>query len=145
MEQDENPIVILNEDECWERLAQNNVARIATHVADVVDITPLNYIVDDSTLVFRTAAGNKLNELTINSSIVFETDQFDDERGWSVVVHGEAKVLETEREILEAEKLPLRPFVPTIKPVFVRIIPTRITGRIFRFGEEPRQEDQQDG
>ena len=145
MDHSEQAITILSERECWERLAQQEVGRIVTHVGDIVDVVPVNYVVDGETLLFRTAAGNKLNELTINPRIAFEVDEFDKNHGWSVVVHGVARALETEHEIFEAERLPLRPFVPTLKPVFVRITPETATGRTFRFGEEPRREDLQEG
>jgi hypothetical protein len=35
------------------------------------------------------------------------------------------------------EALPLRPWVPTIKTVFVRITPDRISARKFAFGPDP--------
>ena len=145
MESSASPITVISDDESWERLAAERVGRLVTHVGGVVDIVPINFVVDGRSIVFRTAAGSKLAGLTINSDVVFEVDYFDEERGWSVVVRGAARALELEAEIALAEALPLKPFVPTLKPTFVRIDPTAISGREFQFGEEPRREDAQEG
>lgn len=145
MNSNEDPVTVLDEQTCWERLATQQVGRLVTHVGDVVDIAPINFVVDEGGLVFRTAAGSKLAELSINDSVVFETDSFDAERGWSVVAHGRARALSTEDEVAAAEALPLRPSVATLKPTFVRIEVSRVTGREFEFGPEPRREDVQNG
>lgn len=128
-----SPISVLSDEECWARLATQRIGRLVTRVGDVVDIVPINFVVDGETIVFRTAPGNKLNELTINSSVVFEADVFEQTAGWSVVLRGSARALETRAEIAEAEALPLRPFVPTVKPVFVRIENATVSGRSFVF------------
>lgn len=145
METSANPVTVLSEDDCWERLATQQVGRLVTHVGGLVDIVPINFVVDGRSLVFRTAAGSKLAGLTVNSDVAFEVDRFDDEGGWSVVVRGAARALEHEDEVSAAEALPLRPFVPTLKPTFVRIEVSAISGRAFEFGEEPRREDAQEG
>ncbi|QIK64103.1 pyridoxamine 5'-phosphate oxidase family protein [Leucobacter viscericola] len=131
------PITVLSDTECWEHLATQRVGRLVTSVGDVVDIVPINFVVDGDTVVFRTAPGSKLSELTVNSSVVFEVDSFGETSGWSVVLRGRARALETEAEIAAAELLPLKPFVPTVKRVFVRIEATAVTGRSFVFGSEP--------
>ena len=145
MDANVSPVTVLTEDDCWERLATEQVGRIVTHVGGVVDIVPINFVVDGRTIVFRTAAGSKLAGLTINSDVAFEVDRFDDSRGWSVVVRGEARALTLEAEVGAAEALPLRPFVPTLKPTFVRIVVSSVSGRAFEFGEELRREDAQEG
>ncbi|WP_336992414.1 pyridoxamine 5'-phosphate oxidase family protein [Leucobacter sp. VD1] len=145
MSENQSVVTVLAEDECWERLASQRVGRLVTSVRDVVDLVPINFVVDGRTVVFRTAAGNKLAELTINHTVLFEVDEIGEESGWSVVLRGNARVLEAEAEIAEAEALPLKPFVPTLKPTFVRIETLSIGGREYRFGEEPRREDQQEG
>lgn len=127
---------MLSEQECWDRMREQRVGRLVTHVTDIVDIVPINYVVDGETIVFRTAPGNKLAELTVNSSVVFEADSFDEESGWSVVLRGRARVMYKESEVLEAEQLPLRPFVPTVKRVFVRVEDATVTGRAFRFDSQ---------
>ncbi|EYT56734.1 pyridoxamine 5-phosphate oxidase [Leucobacter sp. UCD-THU] len=145
MSENQSAVTVLSDDECWRRLGSQRVGRLVTSVGDVVDVVPINFVVDDGSVVFRTAPGNKLVELTINDSVLFEADEIGEESGWSVVVRGHARVLEAQAEVAEAEALPLKPFVPTLKPTFVRIEVVSIGGREYRFGPEPRREDQQEG
>ena len=55
-----------------------------------------------------------------------------------MVVKGTARVLEKQAEIFAAEAIGLRSWIPTVKTVFVRIVPTEVTGRRFQFGQNPR-------
>ena len=145
MDRKEVPVIVLTEEECWKLLGLETVGRLVTHVGDVVDIVPLNFVVDAGSLVFRTAAGSKLSGLTVNSSVALEVDRFNEERGWSVVVHGRAEVITRDEELAEVEQLPLAPMVTTVKPTFVRIQVDSVRGRRFRFGPEAMAADQQDG
>ena len=43
-------------------------------------------------------------------------------------------------DILDAEQAPLRPWIATLKPIYVRVIAMEITGRRFKFGPEPDHE-----
>ena len=138
-------MTVLDDAACWERLATQQVGRLVTHVGDLVDVVPINFVVDGESIVFRTASGSKLAGLTVNNAVAFEVDEIGEERGWSVVLHGRAHALETEAEIAAAEKLPLRPYVPTLKPTFVRVVVETLSGRAYEFGEEPRREDVQEG
>ncbi|UBH05286.1 pyridoxamine 5'-phosphate oxidase [Leucobacter sp. Psy1] len=131
------PITHLETSESWERLRSQHLGRIVTRVGDVVDIFPVNYVVDGESIVFRTAEGGKLAELTVNENVLFEVDDYDALQAWSVVVRGTAQRLEQGEEIADAEDLPLRPMAPTLKTNFVRITATEVTGRQFERGPEP--------
>ncbi|MDO5498542.1 MAG: pyridoxamine 5'-phosphate oxidase family protein, partial [Propionibacteriaceae bacterium] len=99
------------------------------------DIFPLNFVITDGDIVFRTERGSKLLELTINEQVAFEADDWEENLGgWSVVCRGVAQQLESSAELEAAEQLPLQPWVETVKTVFVRIKVEQITGRAFRFG-----------
>ncbi|PRI10416.1 pyridoxamine 5'-phosphate oxidase family protein [Leucobacter massiliensis] len=145
MSENEKPNEVLSEQECWERLKTQAVGRLVTRVGEVIDIVPINYVVDGRSIVFRTAAGSKLVELTINSSVLFEVDEIGEDAAWSVVVRGNARALEHSDEVLAASQLPLRPYLPTYKPTFVRIDVDEVTGRDYRYGEEAPLEDHQEG
>lgn len=136
-EQNENPVTTLTEDQCWNLLAGTEMGRMATSVNNRPEIFPLNYVTDGESLVFRTAEGNKLLELTANDQVAFEIDGFTEEKGWSVIVHGHAEVITDADEHARAEKLPLLPWVPTVKHHYVRIIADTVSGRRFHFGAEP--------
>lgn len=131
---DNNPISVLEEDTAWGYLAGAEVGRIATSKSDVPEIFPVNFALDGESVVFRSAAGTKLDELTSNASVVFEADGWDGNGGWSVIIHGKAEVITGEDELARADKMPLRPWIDTDKPNFVRIVPDAISGRTFVFG-----------
>ncbi|ALJ21316.1 pyridoxamine 5'-phosphate oxidase family protein [Microbacterium sp. No. 7] len=127
----------LTDAECFERLAQHELGRLVTSVGAVLDIFPVNYVLDGQTIVFRTAEGSKLTELTINDQVLFEVDSFTDADAWSVVVRGAAARLDTAAEVEAADRLPLTPWIPTLKYNYVRVTPDAVSGRAFRRGEEP--------
>lgn len=124
-------------EQCWVLIATQSVGRLATSVERVPDIAPINFVVDDQTLVFRTAEGSKLFAVTINPTVAFEVDEWGPDTGWSVVIKGEAYQITGSDELARVEGLALSPWVPTVKLHYVRITPTEITGRRFRFGPEP--------
>ena len=134
-----DPVTVLADDESWARLRSHSVGRVVTRVGDILDIFPINYVVDGESLVLRTAEGTKLAEMVISGDVLFEVDHVDDRTAWSVVVRGSARRLETEADIAAAERLTLQPLVPTLKRNFVRITATSISGREFVLGPEPER------
>lgn len=134
---EKNPVTALSDEQCWARLGTQELGRLVTHAAEVLDIFPVNYVVDDESIVFRTAEGSKLFELTINDDVLFEVDDHTDEDAWSVVVRGHAHRLETSADVERADSLPLNPWIPTLKYNYVRIVPISLSGRAFRRGTEP--------
>ncbi len=44
--------------ECWQMLRDEEFGRLAYRLVDEVHITPINYAVQESSLLFRTAEGN---------------------------------------------------------------------------------------
>lgn len=132
-------------EENWNLLEHAQLGRLALSVRDDVDIFPINYAVSEGALYFRTSPGSKLAELTANPRIALEADRYDDEVAASVIVKGLAERLELQSEIDAADQLELRPWIPTLKYRWVRIVPTRITGRRFRRAAEPDRYDVVDG
>ena len=120
----------LHPEECWEFLRDREFGRIALHLLDEVHIVPINYVVDDHRLLFRTAEGSKLLGLKMNADVAFEVDEIENEIAISVVVRGQAHELTGDRARL-VEQLPLRPWVDTPKMRIVAIQATEITGRRF--------------
>lgn len=128
----ENPVSELDEDESWQLLSRHEVGRLATTAGGILDIFPITYVVDNQSIVFRTGPGTKLVELTINDQVVFEIDHYDEREGYSVIVHGTAEQLDSMADIDYAQTLPLPSLFPTERPRYVRINPTRVSGRKFR-------------
>jgi uncharacterized protein len=131
------PVAELSDAQCWELLHANAFGRLALSVANQPEIFPINFVVQNGTLLFRTAQGTKLAALTINEAVALEIDGHDDFGGWSVVVKGHAHAAEWGEDFNEAQTAGLRPWVATVKQVFVRVEPVTVTGRRFVFGPEP--------
>lgn len=136
----DEPILVLTEEQCWQLLERIQHGRLVAVVDGRADIFPVNVAAQDRTLVFRTAAGTKLAGVTVNENVLFEADGILSDQAWSVIVRGTAEQLQTSAERAEAEKLELKPWTPTLKDHFVRITPTEVSGRHFRFGEYRERE-----
>jgi nitroimidazol reductase NimA-like FMN-containing flavoprotein (pyridoxamine 5'-phosphate oxidase superfamily) len=81
--------------------------------------------------VFRTNEGSKLLGLTMDADVAFEIDEVGDDEASSVVVRGRARALDP-AEALEAEELPVRPWVDEEKFRVVVIDVDELSGRRFR-------------
>ena len=135
----ENPIEILKEDEALELVGDHQLGRLVVRIKDDFDIYPLNYVVNEGKIYFRTAEGSKLFTVSINDRVLFEADEHTEDKAWSVIVKGRARILQRTDEIQEADELPLKPWLPTLKYNYVEITPEEISGRRFQLGEEPER------
>lgn len=143
----ENPDVsTLNDDESLDLLGTTTLGRLVVHRTDDLDLFPVNYVVSDGKIYFRTAEGTKLFTLSLlDSRVLFEADHVDRDgdgnpaHAWSVIVKGTARALTDPDEIHAADNLPLSPWLPTLKYNFVEITPTEVSGRTFNLGEEPER------
>lgn len=134
MDYDDDIVTELTTQECWEVLRGEEFGRLAYRMGEDVNIAPINYAVDGDTLLFMTAEGSKLLGVVMNPGIAFEIDRIDGELAQSVVVRGQARLLE-EDEAHRAENVALRPWIDTVKYNVVEIVPEGITGRRFRLNE----------
>lgn len=133
------PVKNLTEQESRERLGALTLGRIVVRRSDDIEIFPVNYVMDEKNLYFRTAEGNKLFTISLNHDVLFEVDNVDDTTAWSVVVRGNAELVRDGEEIQHVDSLDLKPWIPTLKYNYVRITPDEITGREFQLGEEPER------
>lgn len=139
-----DPVQTLTAEQSWEHLRSQELGRLVTRVGETIDIFPVNYAVDGEGLLFRTAPGSKLFELTVNADVLFEVDDYTDTAAWSVIVRGRAQALETDADIERAEAAGLRPWIPTDKRVYVRIAPASVSGRAFQRDPEPDRDGPQE-
>jgi uncharacterized protein len=118
---------------CWDVLRSLRVGRLAVCADGRPLILPVNYVVDGSSIVFRTAAGTKLTA-SRDRNVAFEVDDYDDrsQLASSVVIAGRAVEITDIDEWDQALSLPLFPWDVAPKSRFVRIIPDSVTGRRFR-------------
>lgn len=120
--------------QCVGLLEQHTLGRLAflAKVGVMPLIIPVNYVVDEDTVVFRSDAGSKLSAAILGAPVAFEVDGDHDEKnqtGWSVVVHGHAEEVTDPIELARLEQLPLAPWAPGAKAHYVRIRPGEINGR----------------
>ena len=136
---DGNPVLELDDEQSWRLLNATKHGRLVVSVAGEPDIFPVNYLTSDRKIYLRTAPGNKLAQLTINSRVLFETDGVLSDEAWSVVLRGTARVLTNSSELATVEELGLKTWVPTLKDFYVEIVPTSLSGRHFQLGEQPER------
>lgn len=131
---------ILSVEDCWQLLASASVGRLAIDIAGKPDIFPINYVIDNGTIVFRSAAGTKLAASVLLHHVAFEIDGYEPHgrTAWSVVVKGKAHEIEKMMEVYDAQDLPLFPWVVSEKPNFVRITADEVTGRRFHVVDQVR-------
>src|SRR6185312_114735 len=84
---------ILPQHECWSLLASTALGRLVTSVDNRPEIFPVNFVVQNRTVLFRTAEGTKLVSTAINNQVVFEADEHNVAEGWSVIVRGTARAV----------------------------------------------------
>jgi uncharacterized protein len=122
----------ISRDECLQLLAGDEIGRLAVIDGRTPVILPVNYAMDGDAIVFRTAAGTKL-EAGPRSPASFQIDSIDREHhtGWSVVVTGRLEeVTEYDSETLDRlRRLDVAPWAGGDKPHWMRLEPARITGR----------------
>ena len=123
---------ILSPQECHEHLALGAVGRLGFVEEGGPVILPVNYTMDGTAIVFRTAAGSKLSVGMMQRPVCFEVDDWDTmtHSGWSVLAKGVAdEVLDT-AEIERLERLPVRPWSrPDLRDHWIRIMVEELTGR----------------
>ncbi|MGN6445972.1 pyridoxamine 5'-phosphate oxidase family protein [Amnibacterium sp.] len=119
----------LTERECWNRLAEHGIGRIAMVAGGEPVILPIGYAVVPGGLLLRTRPGSKLFSILLDGRVAFEIDDHDDEHGWSVLVVGRAE------EVLPRDHVgipPAAPFAGDDARALVMITPIRVTGRELR-------------
>jgi transcriptional regulator with XRE-family HTH domain len=124
----------LTQAECHQLLAPRGIGRIGFRSASGMMILPVNYAVTGGTVVIRTGAGSLIGGHG-DGPVSFQADHFDLElgQGWSVLVLGEAhRVLQPGELQQLREHCDLRPWPGGEHDLFVRIVPTQLTGRRIR-------------
>ncbi len=133
MDQTENGIEVLSDDVCWERLRRTSIGRLGVHHDGQPAIYPINYLVDGSSIVFRTRRDSKIYSAPRLERVAFEIDGFEPAHGdaWSVLIKGFGRFVDSAAEIKQIDTLPLYPWVDAERSDWIRIIPVETTGRRF--------------
>jgi nitroimidazol reductase NimA-like FMN-containing flavoprotein (pyridoxamine 5'-phosphate oxidase superfamily) len=120
----------LSREECLEKLRTHSVGRVSATENALPVIVPVNYVVDGSAVVFRTAAGGLLDRVCHSSVVAFEVDEIaaDGMSGWSVLIVGVADALD-EGEQVRASSRRLVSAAGPGRDHFVRVTFGQVTGR----------------
>lgn len=121
----------LSGDECQALLGGSHLGRVALVEGGRPLILPVNYVLDDGVVVFRTDQGSKLDAAVRGAPVAFEVDGVNSERrtGWSVLVRGRAEHVTDRSELERLRRLPLVPLAPGAKRHYVRVKADEVTGR----------------
>lgn len=122
----------LTPEQCWALMRTTSVGRLAVWVEDHPDIFPVNFVVDQGSVVFRTGEGTKVAGAA-GALVAFEADGRDagTDRAWSVVVRGRARSITELHDVIASSELPLHPWHEGHKDRFIRITPDVVSGRRF--------------
>ena len=127
----ERALRTLSPAECFDLLEPGGIGRVGFTSADGIMMLPVNFAVTRKTIIFRTAPDTLL-ALYGNAQVSFEVDRFDEalHEGWSVLAQGHAHKVTDERQIKHLEDgTHLEPWAAGARDVYIRIAPSRISGR----------------
>ena len=130
----------LDEAECLRLAAGQEVGRLAYNGRFGPAILPVNYRLFEGSVVFRTGAGSPMEEdlrtgiEDAEYRIAFEVDEFESDvrEGWSVLIQGSVHHVSSPEERAAVAGAGVRSWAVGPKDAYLRIRPTRITGRRLR-------------
>lgn len=126
----------LTEEQCLALIEPGGIGRIACTGRFGPVVLPVNYALHEGAIVFRTAEHGPLDEdlrtgiADADYRVAFEIDSLDPgtRQGWSVLIQGPARhVTESGQDAVRTAGV--EPWAPGERELFVRIVPSRITGR----------------
>lgn len=134
--------VSVDEAECLRLISPGGIGRLGYVGRYGLTILPVNYRLYEGTIVFRTAQDSPTDEdlrtgiANAEYRVAFEIDELDlaAREGWSVLVQGSLHHVDSEHERASVRQAGVEPWAGGVKELFLRIRPTRITGR--RIGKD---------
>jgi len=124
----------LSRAECLRLLATVTIGRISYTRQALPAVEPVNFALDDGTIVVRTDAGAKLAAAADRTVVAFQADHLDLvlRSGWSVTVVGRCEEVAGAGDVARLDGLGLESWAPGAKNHFLRIVPAIVTGRKLR-------------
>lgn len=97
---------------------------------DLPFVLPVNYLFDDDRVIFRTQEGTILSKIG-GRTVAFEVDDHRalEHSGWSVLIHGQASVIDDPLEIDRLHRGPLRAWAWNTAECWVAISVDEVSGR----------------
>ena len=127
----DSELEVLSPEECISLAATMPIGRIVFTDRALPAVQPVNFLIDDGSVIIRTTQGSKLAAATRNAVVAFEIDEFDrrSQAGWSVTLVGRAQSVRDPGESARLAQLPMQTWAPGPRDRFIRIRPERISGR----------------
>jgi uncharacterized protein len=123
----------IDPEECLSLLTSRSAGRVAFNSEDGIMVLPVNHVVHDGDVYFRTSAYGVIAEaLRHHEQLTFQIDDHDEflRAGWSVLVIGPAEVVDPHEALvsLDSTEHP-EPWAAGSRTLTVRIQPRHISGR----------------
>lgn len=136
MELDPNGLEVLTDEECLTLLASATLGRIAITSGALPVILPVNFVLVERTILFRTDVGSKLDAATRGAVVAFEADDVDrvEHTGWSVNAIGVARDLSAVLGSVTFDLTSIPRWAPIGGSRVVAVEAEIITGRRLRHG-----------
>jgi nitroimidazol reductase NimA-like FMN-containing flavoprotein (pyridoxamine 5'-phosphate oxidase superfamily) len=133
----------LSEAECLQLISAGGVGRLAYAGRFGPTVLPVNYKLHEGTIVFRTTQDSPTDEdlrtgiRGAEFKVAFEIDDINPaaREGWSVLIQGSAHHVESGTERASVLEAGIEPWAGGARELFLRIVPTRITGRRIRHSQ----------
>ena len=101
-------LIELSASVCRQCLGSHGVGRLAFNAEPSPEVFPVNYVVRDDSIYFRTGAGAKQAAAARHQVVTFQVDKVNEDRrsGWSVMVSGRLETVDTAEFDEPPEPLP---------------------------------------
>jgi len=128
-------LTVLTIEKCFSLLATVPIGRVGLSVNALPVVLPVNFVVVDGDVVFRTVVGTKFHAAAAGAVVAFEADGWapSGQSGWSVAIQGQAEVVSDAAEIERLAGLTSDSWaLDGAADRFVRIRAVSVTGRSFQ-------------
>jgi uncharacterized protein len=124
-------LVEMTREECLQALDAKRIGRLGYPTADGPRIIPVNYVLTDDGIIFRTVPDGEVARNAMDTTCAFEIDDVDEffESGWSVLAVGVAQLLtEADFQRLRFGRIP-EPWADGPRILFVKLPLLQLSGR----------------
>ncbi|GAT67068.1 DNA-binding protein [Planomonospora sphaerica] len=130
----------LDPNQCLHLIFPGGVGRVAFDDGGGPTILPVNYVLHDNAVVFRTAADGPFGENLrtgvpgVEFKVAFEVDRIDDpnREGWSVLIRGGAHLVSSPDEQAAVEAAGVQSWAGGTRDLYIKIVPSEVSGRRIR-------------
>jgi nitroimidazol reductase NimA-like FMN-containing flavoprotein (pyridoxamine 5'-phosphate oxidase superfamily) len=128
---DHTGLQILDDEECLKLLSSVPVGRLVFTRGGLPAVRLVNFLVDDRSVIFATADGDKFRAAQRGDVVAFEVDEVNPERhlGWTVTAAGRLSVVDPEQQAAIERTRPVRAWAPNRDQHLIRLTIELLEGR----------------